>query len=161
MKSASKFRLLACHIENTHIVVYLQPNRSEEGESLLQTPESSVTAANNKSYKQLRPTTPGSSQQLPEGVQPSMLKCLAKVFLPSILTCAALKLVHDTCLFVSPIVLRYVSLNQGSIYKFICTIILHSQFKNWCLIIRGADIFLCRLKEGQFSNKTPTRVYFT
>ena len=60
-----------------------------------------------------------------------MVKCLAKVFLPSILTCAALKLVHDACLFVSPIVLRYVSPNQWSIYKFICTIILHSRFKNY------------------------------
>ena len=47
-----------------------------------------------------------STRLLPDGVTPSLVKCLAKVFLPSMLTCAAFKLVQDICLFVSPTILK-------------------------------------------------------
>lgn len=67
-----------------------------------------VSTSENESL--LGPASPdGGSEftaKLPEGIHPSLIKCLAKVFLPSILMCAGLKLVHDSLLFVSPIVLR-------------------------------------------------------
>ncbi|XP_067934007.1 multidrug resistance-associated protein 1-like isoform X2 [Watersipora subatra] len=49
-----------------------------------------------------------SGHQLAEGKRPSLVKCLAKVFLPSVFICALLKLCHDILLFVQPLLLKSV-----------------------------------------------------
>ncbi|KAF6030470.1 ABCC1 [Bugula neritina] len=46
--------------------------------------------------------------KLPEGKRPSLMKCLAKVFLPSMMICALLKLVQDLAIFINPIILRLI-----------------------------------------------------
>ena len=46
------------------------------------------------------------ANKLPEGRRPSLVKCLARVFLPSILICASFKVVQDILIFAQPVLLK-------------------------------------------------------